>query len=159
MCVYKCLFTLKQSMFMTIYKWVARKCIPKRGCIFCCSLPSPSSQNSLLQNLKKPIFSIVMVVHSTPNINSSDYLCSSKIRKTLTQVLYYTAILHITRYCLTAEIKMSISFPVHALQMTHHMKHGLLQSTTFHHFLSCAKFPNQFTFLMVSRMYYGRKNK
>lgn len=60
-------------------------------------------------------------------------------------------------YCAIGQVEKSVSLLIHALQVTHHMKHDFLKSETFCHFSSPAELSDELTFLMISRIYCGRK--
>lgn len=87
------------------------------------------------------------------NIHSSSHLCSSRIGRTLTQALCY-----MTTLCNVAQMEKSVSRLIHALQVTHHMKHDL-KSTTFCHCFSPAELLDKLKFLMISKICNGRKKK
>lgn len=85
------------------------------------------------------------------NIHSSSHLCSSRIGRTLTQALCY-----MTTLCNVAQMEKSVSLLIHALQVTHHMKHDL-KSTTFCHCFFPAELLDKLKFLMISKICNGRK--
>lgn len=63
-----------------------------------------------------------------------------------------------TTLCNVAQMEKSVSRLIHALQVTHHMKHDL-KSTTFCHCFSPAELLDKLKFLMISKICNGRKKK
>lgn len=81
-----CLLTLNRSMFVTISKWIAR--ISRKSCIKRRCLVVPGRAQPLIsETLRKPLLSIVIVVHRIPNIRNSSHLCCSIMLRILTQAL------------------------------------------------------------------------
>lgn len=87
-----CLLTLNRSMFVTISKWIAR--ISRKSCIKRRCLVVPERAQPLIsgcqvfkETLKKPLLSIVIVVHRILNISNSSHLCCSIMLRILTQAL------------------------------------------------------------------------